>query len=166
MSEPSPEEGTKEPLQQEEVVVEISGEVAPASAAEQKASGMGWVPQDQWTGAPDEWRDAKSFVDRGELLTEIHRLKKQGRDQLKAMTDLKGMLSGAEKKGREAAIVELKQQKVTALEQGNYKQVADIDEQLAEVVDQWRHAVGQEVAHDRLADPDEALVGLVRRCPA
>lgn len=118
-----------EPVEQQEPEVQEAPQI---SAVEQEAMNMGWKPQDQWDGNPDEWRDAKSFIDRGQLLAEIHKLKRRDREQYQSLQDMKKLLSGAERKGREAALAELKAQKVQALERGEYKRVADIDEQIAE----------------------------------
>ena len=40
---------------------------------EEKALEMGWVPQDKWTGDPDKWTDARSYVERGEQILPILR---------------------------------------------------------------------------------------------
>ena len=38
---------------------------------EQRASAEGWVPKEEWTGDPAQWRPAKEFLDRGELFKKI-----------------------------------------------------------------------------------------------
>lgn len=119
-------EETQEPVEQVEEVQEPQ-----LSAIEQEAMSMGWKPKENWEGDPNEWRDARSFVDRGQLLNTIHQLKRSQRDTYQAMQDMKNMLAGAEAKGKEAALAELKADKIRALENGEYKKVADLDEQIA-----------------------------------
>ena len=44
-----------------------------ATDYEGKAREMGWVPQEKWTGDPDKWTDAETFVKRGEEILPILR---------------------------------------------------------------------------------------------
>ena len=117
-------EVTEEVAQQEE---------APKlSAKEVEAQEIGWRPKDQWTGDPEDWVDARTFLRNGEFMGKIHNLNRQNKDLQTAVHDMKNMLSNAEKKCREAAIAELKASKVQALHHGDYVKVADIDERIAE----------------------------------
>src|SRR6188768_4292987 len=36
-----------------------------------EASSLGWVPQEKWTGDPERWVDAQSYVERGEKILPI-----------------------------------------------------------------------------------------------
>ena len=38
---------------------------------EGEAREMGWRPKEEWQGEPEKWRDAKEFVERGELYGKI-----------------------------------------------------------------------------------------------
>lgn len=51
-----------------------------STEVEDKARKMGWVPKEQWAGNPDLWRDAESFVQRGEEILPI--LQANNRDLL------------------------------------------------------------------------------------
>jgi len=58
---------------------------------EAKALEKGWKPKDQFEGDPAEWRDAREFLDRGELLDTIHganRKVKQLENALKHFAEL------------------------------------------------------------------------------
>lgn len=145
--------------EQEELVnqaPEVELEVAPKetapteqapqlSAREREAMEMGWRPKDQWTGDPEDWVDARTFVRNGEFMGKIHNLNRQNKDLHKSLEDMKNMLSSAEQKGREAAIAELKSAKVQALQHGDYEKVASIDEQIMEAKAEAKVAAKQEV---------------------
>jgi len=47
------------------------GEAAEERNYEQEAKQLGWVPQDEYRGDPDKWRDAKDFVEFGERILPI-----------------------------------------------------------------------------------------------
>lgn len=59
----------------EEVAVDTSvdAEQGGAPEIETKARDMGWVPQEEWKGDPEQWRDADEFVRRGEEILPILR---------------------------------------------------------------------------------------------
>ena len=42
-----------------------------AATVEEKAKQMGHVPKEEWKGAPDKWRPAADFVERGENIIPI-----------------------------------------------------------------------------------------------
>jgi len=69
----------------EEASKESPPEATESTEIDAKATDMGWVPQDQWKGNPDQWRPAEEFVKRGENILPIvkDRLKKV-EDELKA----------------------------------------------------------------------------------
>ena len=52
--------------QTEQVAGETSKQVS-TNPYEGQAREMGWRPKDEWEGEPEKWRDAKEFVERGEL---------------------------------------------------------------------------------------------------
>ena len=74
----------------EEVVDNIE-----STTLEDKALDKGWRPEDEWTGEPDQWRPAKEFLDRGELMDRISDQTRQLRGQkdelAKVQTALKEM---------------------------------------------------------------------------
>jgi hypothetical protein len=55
---------------------------------EQKAMQNGWVPQEQWEGDPNKWTDAKTFNEKGELLSFIKKQNKEISEMKKAITAL------------------------------------------------------------------------------
>jgi hypothetical protein len=128
------EETNQEVSEVPEVTEEVQqqAEAPKLSAKEIEAQEIGWRPKDQWTGDPEDWVDARTFLRNGEFMGKIHNLNRQNKDLHTAVHDMKAMLASAEKKGREAAIAELKASKVQALQHGDYEKVTDIDERIAE----------------------------------
>lgn len=103
---------------------------------EKEALSLGWLPQDKWTGDPEKWADAKSFVERGERTIpflikdkrelaervrkqqeEIDRLTKDGVDFRKMMEAQRDR----EKAERTARIAELEEARAQAITDGDGK---------------------------------------------
>ena len=110
--------------------------------SEVKARRLGWVPQEEFKGNPEQWRDADAFLQRGE---EIHGYLKADLDRLhttltakdrelteirQTMEEFRKFHNETEARAYKRAIEELKQLKVTAIEQGDGGKVVEIDEQI------------------------------------
>lgn len=123
--------------------VENDVEVSQPSEAEVKARRLGWVPKEEFKGNEDQWRDADTFLQRGE---EIHGYLKADLDRLhqtlsqrdkeiaeirQTMDDFRKFHNETEARAYRRAIEELKQLKVNAIEEGNGAKVVEIDEQLS-----------------------------------
>lgn len=119
-------------------VVESTG----PTEAEVKASRLGWVPKDEFKGNPEQWRDADEFLQRGE---EIHGYLKKDLERLqttltqkdreideirRTMAEFQKFHNETEARAYTRAIEQLKQAKVTAIEQGDGNKVVELDEQI------------------------------------
>jgi len=100
------------------------------SPVELRAMESGWVPEDQWEGEPELWRPAKEYVDRGELFKKIDDQNRTIKDFKRALDDLKGHHSRVRETEYARALVALKGQKKTALEDGDAEEVIKIDDQI------------------------------------
>jgi len=118
--------------------VQKKDEVPQYTAAEQKAMENGWVPKDQWDGDPDEWRDARSFNDRGELFKKIEDVGRTNKELKKALADLQSHHAKVREVEYKRALDSLKAQKVTALEEGDAKAIVDIDDRIELVKNEQR----------------------------
>lgn len=112
---------------------------------EQRAMEQGWVPKDQWTGE-GKWRDAESFLDRGELFGKIdaqNREIKSTRQALQALQQHYAKMSEVEYK---RALDTLKKEKKEALLENDADAVLEADEKIAALreVKQQAPAVQQE----------------------
>lgn len=105
------------------------------SPVEQKALQEGWKPKEQWQGDPDEWRDARSYLDRGELLRKISQSNKEQKELRKAMQAMKEHnLKLAEAKAKEEMSL-LRQEKIAALENNDAAKVVELDDLILEKKD-------------------------------
>lgn len=121
------------------------------SAVEKQAMEQGWRPQDEWDGDPAEWRDARSFLDRGELLTRISQQSKEMkrlRETLKAFEAHNKQL--AETKFTEK-LNSLKVEKKEALEAGDAARVVELDEQIDLVKDSLAENKASTIVTDEAA---------------
>ena len=62
---PEPAEAPKEAEESEEEVVETETPEKPSSEVEKIARDIGWRPQEEWKGPPENWRDPIDFIKRG-----------------------------------------------------------------------------------------------------
>jgi len=100
------------------------------SAAEEKALEQGWVPQDEWEGDPDQWRPAKEYLDRGELFKKIEDQNRTIKEFKRALDDLKGHHAKTRETEYARALTALKEQKKTALEDGDAAAVIKLDDEI------------------------------------
>ncbi len=63
----------EEEEKQEVIVEEVSEQ-------DRSALAKGWKPKELFEGDPKDWRDSKTFLEKGELLDAIHSLKKQSKE--------------------------------------------------------------------------------------
>lgn len=130
----------------DEDVVENGNETSSEpSQSEVKARRLGWLPQEEFKGDPEQWRDADAFLKRGE---EIHGFLKADLDRLhgtitqrdreivemrQAMEEFRKFHNETEARAYKRAIEELKALKAQAVEEGNGNKVVEIDDQLSQL---------------------------------
>ncbi len=132
---------------------------------EDRAAEKGWVPEEEWSGEPDQWRPAKEFVERGELMDRISSQTKQINRYSGEVEELKtGMKALAEHNKKVAeleykkAMADLKRQKAEALDLGDHGTVVDIDEQMSELKETKQTAESTPTpSSQQQAAPDPAL---------
>lgn len=132
-------------MSEDQVEVAESVENSGPSEAEIKASRLGWVPQEEFKGDPEQWRDAETFLKRGE---EIHGYLKADLERLhstlsardheiaeirQTMEEFRKFHNETEARAYKRAIEELKQLKVSAIEQGEGSRVIEIEEQIEQL---------------------------------
>ena len=112
-----------------------SSEGGEYSPTELRAMQEGWKPKDQDEGDPAEWRDARSFLDRGELLKKISQSNKEAKEMRKAMAAMQEHNRKLAEAKEQEIMSQLKRQKVEALENQDHARVVEIDEALLEAKD-------------------------------
>lgn len=110
-----------------------------------EAEALGWVPKEKWTGDPEKWTDAESFVTKGEkilpllvknkreLAEKTRRLEAELEQMRKDSVSFREMVSKQaerEKAELEAQIQELKAAKAQAITDGEGSVAVEIDEKI------------------------------------
>ena len=133
----------------EEDVIENDGEEGNDDTGdrdyEADAREMGWKPQDEWSGPEDGWRDAKSFVQRGEeILPIVKQQSKKFREQnaklqdevsdlKKTVESFKDWRSKTEKNAYERAMKTILSQQEKAVEDGDTEQFRKLEAEKADL---------------------------------
>ena len=132
----------------------LEGSVDNTEAVEKEARAGGWVPKEEFRDG-DHWVDAETFVRRGKEINPI--LRKNNENLLKQLEAAKGEIAEVKKvakefeafqkenaaikvKQLEAELKDLKEQKKTAITQGDGEAVVALDEAIDAVKDQQREA--------------------------
>jgi hypothetical protein len=127
----TPEGGTPEATPQE------------PSPVEQRAMEQGWVPQEEWTGDPDDWRPAKEFVDRGELFKKIDDLRRENKAIKQGVDEFRKHHEEMKAVEFRRALAFLREQKKEALAEGDHDRVVELDDKIAETREAQREAPKQ-----------------------
>lgn len=127
---------------------------APEISAEevQEARGMGWAEKEHWRGKPEEWLDARAFLDKGRELMPV--LRANNRDLLTRQEALRAEVAGLRetlraqqasmalleesreadiKAAREETLAQLKEQLAEASRDGDHDKIAELTTQIAQV---------------------------------
>src|SRR3972149_6385261 len=126
------------PDQLEEMTV--SGIVIPNEAKQ-----FGWVPQDDFKGDPEQWRDAATFLQRGKeingfLRKDLEKIQKtlQQRDHdvqemRETLNEFREFHNASMVQAKKTVIDELKKEKVIAIEQGDGEKVLELEDKIEQV---------------------------------
>jgi hypothetical protein len=108
--------------------------------SEIEASEKGWVPKSEWEGNSDQWRPAKEFLDRGELMDRISSQSRQldrNNSEISTLKETMDALALHNKKIGEQeyknAMSDLKEKKSMALDVMDHDAVVTIDEQMLDL---------------------------------
>lgn len=100
-------------------VVEATTEVS----HEQIAMEKGWRPQEEFTGKAGEWRPAKEWLERGELLDNIHKQNKKVKTLEDSITKLLDQQSKIQEQAYNKALKDLQKNRREAASMGDVDQV-------------------------------------------
>ncbi len=121
---------------EEEVV-----ETKEPTETEQRAMDLGWKPKDKFEGSEDEWRSAKDFIERGEMIGKIRAQQKQLTNVEAALKHIAAQNSEQFKRGYETKVAELKAQKRQALADGDLVAAEDIADKIEATQIEGRAAI-------------------------
>lgn len=122
---------TPEPAAEETKPVELS-------PTQQKAMEQGWKPKEEWVEEgkdPDEWRDAKEYVARGELFDLIESQKKELKQVRKTLDTLKNHHLKVRETAYDEALKHLKDQLAAAKQEEDLGAVIHISDKILELKD-------------------------------
>lgn len=117
----------------------IQGEVL--TPTQQEAISQGWVPKEEFDGDAEKWVDAGEFLRRGELFRKIESQSKEMKDMRKALNELAKHNAAIREVEYKRALETLKAEKKTAMNEGEFDKVVDIDERIDLVKAQQRSDV-------------------------
>lgn len=133
---------------------------------ELRASEKGWVPEDEWEGDPTDWRPAKEFLDRGELMDRISSQTRQLERYSSEVQDLKSGLKVLAEHNKkvakleyEKAMKDLKGKKAEALSYGDHDTVVELDEQIDELKESKKEIEEvEEKPQDKRSEPHPDVI--------
>lgn len=128
-------------------------DVPQVNEAEQKAREQGWVPKDEWSGE-GKWRDAESFLDRGELYQKISSQRKKLQDLERNQHAFNSHLQVVREAEYKRALATLRTEKKAALVDGDPDALIDVDEKIRAVE---REQLASKVDHQPPAQINEEV---------
>lgn len=110
-----------------------------STPAEDQARAQGWVPKDEWQGE-GKWRDAEAFLDRGELFQKIDAQRREVRELRKTQEAFNAHLKTVRDAEYKRALATLRDEKKSALIDGDADKVIKADEQILAVTQEFAEA--------------------------
>lgn len=126
---------------------------------ESAAREMGWRPKEEWEGEPDKWRDAKEFVERGELYGKIDSVSRELKETRKALKMLQEHNTKIQAAEYNRAVEELKAAQKKHLEDGNADEYIKTTELLTDIkAEQKARKVVEEITPKNQGGMDQRFV--------
>lgn len=127
----------------EQIVETPPVEVTPVETTPQEelALAQGWKRKEDWVKDgrdPEEWRSAKDFIERGELLTTIRSLNKRVSVQDQALKAFAQHHETVFEQAHKKALDELKAQKRLAIREGEHELAEQIEEEIDKEKENFR----------------------------
>jgi hypothetical protein len=157
-------EGEQEVVQPVEEVVEGNDnqeQTIQTNPHEDQAKSLGWRPKEEFEGNPEDWRSAKDFIERGEMIGRIRSQSQKIQNIEQALKHVTTQNANVYANGYKQAIADLKVQRRQALEDGNVVLADDISERIdatrAEAVKAVAGAVAPVRQLDSGPDPEHHM---------
>jgi len=115
-------------------------EQAAPNSHEIAASKMGWRPQAEWEGDPEDWVEAREFVGRQKLYDRISDANKRVKQVEKTLQEFKQHHEKVAQNEYERALSTLKLDRIKALEEGDSETLLKVEDRIDEVKDKIREA--------------------------
>ena len=115
---------------------EVAASTPQYTEAETEALASGWVPKEEYSGIEHKWVDAGEFLRRGELFKKIEDQSKQLKDVRSALNEMKKLHGQVREVEYKRALDALREQKRTALQEGDADAVIAAEERIDLVKEQ------------------------------
>lgn len=136
---------------------------------ELEAMDQGWVPKDEFIergGDPNDWRDARWFLDRGDLLHQLKSLRGELSRTKQGIEALKEHNSKLAKKESDQLKLGLKRQYQMALDEGDSEKAAEINDWLMELkVSESNSQKVESQNQPEVSGPSQAWVSWIKENP-
>lgn len=142
---------------QEVEQLEQTPEVKEPTDIEKRAMEMGWRPIEEFNGEPDDFIDAKEFVNRKPLFDRIEQQSKQIKAVTKALETWKDHYTKVKEVEYKRALDSLKEMRKTALRDGDADQFENVDAEIKRVEAQAveiREANEQPIVQEEQVHPE------------
>lgn len=142
-----------------EEVIETQETEESYSETELQAMELGWRPKDKFEGSEEEWRSAKDFIERGQMIGKIRSQSKQIASVEQALKHIAAQNAEQYKRGYANALENLKVEKRQALADGNLVEADEISERIENLKIEGRAAITAAQAPAKTVgteDPDHA----------
>ncbi len=106
----------------------------------EKAMQMGWRPEGEWDGDPEDWVDAKEFIGRQKIYDRLSEANKRVKMVEKTLNEFKQHHEKVAAVEYERALKTLKLERIKALETGDSDALLDVEDRIDEVKDKIREA--------------------------
>lgn len=130
---------------------------APSEAEVREAASMGWADKDKWRGNPDDWVDAKHFLEKAQHVLPIVRSHNDRLKQDLAARDQQIAQLAEQQRQTTAALRALEESNEEQVELQRTETVAEVKAQIA--------AASRDGDHERVAELTEKLVDLKTPVP-
>jgi hypothetical protein len=117
-------------MEQETEIQEGAQDEVQVSPVEQKAMQMGWRPEQEWDGDPEDWVDAKEYIGRQKLYDRIQDSNKRLKQMEKTLDEFKKHHDKVAEVEYEKALATLKAEKVRVLQEGDAAELVEIDDKI------------------------------------
>jgi hypothetical protein len=119
------DEVEKLPVEEVEVEKEVPEHV-------RQAMELGWKPKDQFEGDPEDFRSAKDFIERGEMIGKIRSTTQQLKKVEDALRHIANQNKAVYANGYDQALKDLKAERREALADGDLVKADDLQERIEE----------------------------------
>lgn len=130
----------------------------------EKATEMGWRPQEEWDGAPEDFIDAKEFVRRQPLFDKISGLSKTVKQLEQALDAFKVHHSRVKETEYNRALEQLKKARRQAIADGEAEQALQLEDKIEDIEGQ-KQAFEEELRKQPSTSPDPAFTSWMNSNP-